>query len=130
MLGIYDRSINPGFRFPFEMLNRFGWRVGAAARAPTDDRAGHPYLRQRMPRSGAPTYSSADAMSSHPYQLGHALVGPEEAGEGNQGGGGDNNPAAVLFLVLTPEGSGDGEADDGQLTEFDPEVEAEEGAGD
>ena len=30
-LGIYDRSINPGFRFPFEMLSPLGgrWRVGA-----------------------------------------------------------------------------------------------------
>ena len=74
-----------------------------------------------MPRSGAPTFiKTADAMSSHPYQLGYALVGPEEAGDGNQGGGGDDNPAAVLFLVLNPESGGDGQADDGELTEFDP----------
>ena len=61
---------------------------------------------------------------------GYALVGPEEAGDGNQGGGGDDNPAAVLFLVLDPESGGDGQADDGELTEFDPEVEAEEGTDD
>ena len=25
----HGRSFNPGFRFPYEMLNRFGWRVAA-----------------------------------------------------------------------------------------------------
>ena len=30
-----------------------------------------------------PYLETADAMSSHPYQLGYALVGPEEAGEGD-----------------------------------------------
>ena len=61
---------------------------------------------------------------------GNALVGPEEAGDGDQGGGRDDDPAAVLFLVLDPEGGGDSEADDGELAEFDPEVEAEEGTDD
>ena len=28
-LGTYDRRINPGLRFPFELLNRFGWQVAA-----------------------------------------------------------------------------------------------------
>ena len=56
------------------------------------------------------------------------MVGPSDAGEGDQGGGGDDDPAAILLFILEPEGGGDGQTDDGQLAEFDAHVEAEEGA--
>ena len=70
-------------------------------------------------------------MSSHPYLgSGEAFDSPGDAGEGDQGRGGDDDPAAVLFLVLDPEGRGYGQTDDGQLAEFDAHIEAEQGAAD
>ena len=40
----HARSINPGFRFPFEMLNRFGRLVGRGSPGPplsVEDRQSH-----------------------------------------------------------------------------------------
>ena len=60
----------------------------------------------------------------------YLLLEPVVINLGDEGGGRDDDKATVFLVVLEPEGSGDGQADDGQLAEFDADVEAEQGADD
>ena len=89
-----------------------GWRWGAQVRRrlPKD---GQSYLRHEYD-----CFAACQHASSSPCGIaasGQALIGPEEAGEGDEDGGRDDDPATILFFVLDPEGSGDGKGDDSEL---------------